>query len=233
MDSRLKVDARAVLFPLFIAVLFLAAWAFRAPLAGVFSSLETLRASVAAAGLWGPALFIGLQALQVVVFFIPGELVQIAGGALFGVAGGTMLSVAGIAVGSAIVFAVSRGLGAAFVALLFGAERTERLGALARTPRAAAAFFLLFAIPGIPKDLLCFVAGLSRMRLLPFLAVSLTARLPGIVGSSFMGDAASGGRMGLLLVLLGVASLLLVLGILFRERIYSFILSIATPGKGR
>jgi uncharacterized membrane protein YdjX (TVP38/TMEM64 family) len=233
MDSRRSFDPRAVLFPLFIASLFLAAWVFRSPLAEVFSSLETLRASVAAAGMWGPALFVALQALQVVVFFIPGELVQLAGGALFGVAAGTLLSVAGIAVGSVVVFSVSRALGAAFVAAIFGGERTARLGGLARSPRAAAAFFLLFAIPGIPKDLLCFVAGLSRMRLASFLAVSLVARLPGIVGSSVMGDAASEGRLGILFGLLGVASLLFVLGILFRERLYSFILSIATPGKGR
>lgn len=233
MDFRRSFDPRAVFFPLFIAALFLAAWVFRASLSNVFSSLETLRASVAAAGMWGPAFFVALQALQVVVFFIPGELVQIAGGALFGVAAGTLLSLAGIAVGSVVVFAVSRALGAAFVAAIFGKERTARLGGLARSPRAAAAFFLLFAIPGIPKDLLCFVAGLSRMRLTSFLAVSLVARLPGIVGSSVMGDAASEGRLGILFGILGVASLLFVLGILFREKLYSFILSIATPGKGR
>lgn len=232
MGERRHIGPRATLFPLFLVALAAVAWAFRAPLAAVFSSADAIRSAVARAGAWGPLLFVLLQVLQVLLFFIPGELVQIAGGWLFGVLLGTLLSVVGIGLGSLAVFSVSRLLGAGFVSALLGAARTERLGALMRTPRASAALFALFLIPGVPKDLLCFVAGLSKLRLGVFLGVSLAARLPGILGSSLMGAAVAAGKTSLVVLIFLLAAALAVLGVAFRDRLYLF-LSRATPGRGR
>lgn len=221
-----------VAFPLVVVALLGAAFAFRDLLLPVFGSAKGLRAAVEGAGPWGPALFVGLQIVQVVVFVLPGEIVQIAGGYLFGALEGTLLSVLGIAIGSMLDFAAARLLGTRFVAALFGNEKLERFDALMASKRAEVSFFLLFVIPGIPKDLLCFVGGLSAMRPATFLAVSMIGRLPGIAGSAVMGAAASDGRPGLFAAVALVAAVLFVAGLLARDSIHDAVSSIAR-GKGR
>ncbi|HCM27080.1 MAG: hypothetical protein A2Z99_11570 [Treponema sp. GWB1_62_6] len=193
-----------------------------------FGSSERLVQAVASTGPWGPFVFVLFQALQVVVFFLPGEIAQIAGGYLFGVARGTALSLLGIGIGSALDFLVARSLGRRFVAVLFGRPRLERFESILSSPRAAAAFFLLFVIPGIPKDLLCFVAGLSAIRVFPFLAISLIGRLPGIAGSSLMGAAVSDGKGGLFIAVALVAAFLFAAGVLMRERVHALAIRYAS-----
>lgn len=197
-----------------------AAWIFRGRLFAVFSSADRVRAAVEGAGAWSVVAFIALQVVQVVVFIIPGEFVQIAGGWIFGAALGSLYSSLGIALGSMFNFALARLFGRRFVAALFGLKALDRFDCIVRSRRAAGAFFLLFAIPGLPKDALCFVAGLSGMRPLAFAAVSMLGRLPGIVGSSIMGQAVSDGRYGLLAAIAVGAAALFLLGAVFKDRLH-------------
>ncbi len=216
-----------MLFPLFLVGSLGVAWIYRELLWAVFSSASAVRDTVEAAGNWGIALFIALQFLQVVVFVIPGEIVQIAGGWLFGMAEGSLFSAVGICAGSLANFAVARIFGRRFVETLFGFRTLDRFEGINRSRRAAVSFFVLFVVPGIPKDALCFVAGLTSMRPLTFVAVSMVGRLPGIVGSSVMGKAAFDGRYALFAAVAVAATLLFILGALFKERIHDLAASLA------
>jgi uncharacterized membrane protein YdjX (TVP38/TMEM64 family) len=192
---------------------------YRRELWELFSAPEKLRAWVSAFGVAAPLVFVGLQALQVVVFVIPGEVPQIAGGYLFGALPGAALSVAGIAAGSAASFWLARALGVPFVRALFDPKHVERLRSLAASPRSRIVFFLLFVIPGIPKDILCYAAGLSSMRFAAFMFASLLGRLPGILGSAVMGNAAAGRKWVVAGVVGGGALVLFVVGYALRDRI--------------
>jgi uncharacterized membrane protein YdjX (TVP38/TMEM64 family) len=193
----------------------------------LFSSTEGLRTWVATTGALAPLVFVAVQALQVVVFIIPGEVPQIAGGYLFGPWLGSLLSIVGILAGSAIDFYLARLAGTPFVRALFPGDQVDRLGRLLGSRGARVAFFLLFLIPGIPKDILCYVAGLSPMRFPFFVGASTIGRLPGIVGSAFIGDAAAARRWPLVIGL-GVASVVLfVAGWLLRESIQRWIEGVA------
>jgi uncharacterized membrane protein YdjX (TVP38/TMEM64 family) len=228
-----KIPLSALAFPLFICAVVGGAWVGRGALYALFASSERLRATVDASGAWGPLVFIALQVFQVVVFMIPGEIAQIAGGYLFGVVNGTLLSVIGIALGSLLDFAAARLLGQRFVVALFGKDKLESFDRIRTSPRSELIFFLLFVIPGIPKDLLCFVAGLSALHPLAFLAVSMVGRLPGIVGSSVMGAAAADGRGGIFVGVALVAVVLFVAGIFGRDRIHEVLSSLARGRPGR
>lgn len=61
-------------------------------------------------------------------------------------------------------------------------------------PRARLGFFLLFVVPGIPKDVLCYFGGIAPLRFVPFMFLSMAGRLPAIVGSTIMGDPAREGN---------------------------------------
>jgi uncharacterized membrane protein YdjX (TVP38/TMEM64 family) len=232
-----RLDARRILalagFPLLLAAIAVPVVVWRRELWGLFSSTEGLRAWVAGTGALAPLVFVAIQALQVIVFIIPGEVPQIAGGYLFGPWLGSLLSIGGILVGSTIDFFLARFAGTPFVRALFPADQVDRLGRLLGTRGARVAFFLLFLIPGIPKDILCYVAGLSPMRFLFFAGASTLGRLPGIVGSAFIGDAAAARRWPLVIGLGAGAVVLFVAGWLLREPIQRWIEGMAARRRAR
>lgn len=226
-----RLDARRIAaiagFPLLIAAIAAPVVIWRRELWQLFTSAGRLRDWVAATGALAPLVFIAVQALQVVVFVIPGEVPQIAGGYLFGPWRGTLLSVCGILIGSTVDFFIARWAGTPFVRALFPGDRVDRLGRLLEGRGARAAFFLLFLIPGIPKDILCYVAGLSPMRFPFFAGASTLGRLPGILGSAFIGEAAAARRWPLV-VGLGAASVaLFAAGWLLREPVQRWIEGLA------
>ena len=194
---------------------------FRPEIWPMFATPEATRAWVAGWGVAAPLVFVGAQIVQVVIFVIPGETVQIAGGYLFGFWAGALLTILGIGIGSMANFALARFLGLPFAARFFRRESLEKLNRVAGSSRAQIGFFLLFVIPGIPKDVLCYVAGLSRMRLPFFLAVSLLGRLPGILGSVLIGSSAAEKKWVLSITIFVVACALFAVGFLLRDRIQS------------
>jgi uncharacterized membrane protein YdjX (TVP38/TMEM64 family) len=206
-------------YPLLITAILLVGFVFRAQLLDIFSTPEQLKSWIRASGILAPLAFLVAQAFQVIVFFIPGEVPQIAGGYLFGVWLGSLLSTLGILLGSTVSFLLSRFLGVPFVYALFPPGQVNRARHVSGSPRAKMSFFLLFLIPGIPKDILCYVAGLTPMRLPIFLLISTLGRLPGILGSALMGDAAAEKRWLLAGLLFSASVLLFLLGFIFRERI--------------
>jgi uncharacterized membrane protein YdjX (TVP38/TMEM64 family) len=229
------MKARKVLsliaFPALFAVLLVLALVFRQQLLGLFRSPDSFRSWVQSTGPIAPLVFVGLQAAQVVVFFIPGEIPQVAGGYLFGVWQGSLLSLAGITLGASLNFLMARLLGLPFVYTLFGQQSVHRVWRIAESSRARLAFFLFFLIPGVPKDVLCYVAGLSSLRLAPFLLYSTLGRLPGVIGSALIGEAAADRRWLLAGSILFAAAALFGLGFMFRRRIQAFLESLARRGR--
>lgn len=229
METKRPSWATFLAFPLFIGLLLVLAFLFRDHLLPVFRDRESIRAWIESRGAWGEAAFIGLQFIQVVVFIIPGEIVQVAGGYVYGFWKGGLLSLLGILAGSVANFYVGRALGRPFVEAVFKKDRVASIEKVTISGRGAAGFFLLFAIPGIPKDALCYVAGISRLGILAFLAISALGRLPGILGSAFMGSAAYDGSYRAALLVLAVASVLFFVGLFFKEKIQDALASFLRP----
>jgi len=220
-----------IAFPLLFVLIFLFVFIFRQQLMNIFSSPEKLKAWLKSGRILTPLLFIGLQALQVVVFIIPGEVPQIAGGYLFGIWDGILLSITGIAAGSIISFYLARILGVPFIHSIFKPEKVKKTEEIIVSSRSKLAFFLLFLIPGIPKDILCYIAGLSPMKIYTFLIISTAGRLPGIIGSVLMGDAAAGKRWLFAGIIFTVAVVLFFIGFIYRERLEQWISSLSHKSK--
>jgi uncharacterized membrane protein YdjX (TVP38/TMEM64 family) len=219
-------------FPLLLAALFVPVIVFRREIWGLFTSTQRLQDWVSSSGPVAPLVFIGIQAIQVIVFVIPGEVPQIAGGFLFGAWLGTALSVAGILAGSTVTFFLARALGVPFVHALFPEDQVRKIEKLLGSRSSRLVFFLLFLIPGIPKDILCYVAGLSPMRFWFFMAASFAGRLPGILGSAMIGEAAAGKKWVLVGVVGGAALLLFGAGVLLRRRIEEWLTRMAERRRG-
>jgi uncharacterized membrane protein YdjX (TVP38/TMEM64 family) len=220
-------------FPLLFLLLLVLTVVFWGELWTLFNSPEALREWIRNTGVIAPLVFVAVQAFQVIFFFIPGEIPQVAGGYMFGLWTGTLLSLVGITLGATFNFVISRLLGVPFVSVLFSPEKVERARRITRSPKVRLSFFLFFLIPGIPKDILCYVAGLSVMRLHFFLLFSTLGRLPGILGSALIGDAAADRRWILAGTIFFIAVVLFIFGFLFRERIQRLLEELGRRRKGR
>jgi len=128
-------------------------------------------------GVLAPVIFIGLQALQVIIAPIPGELTGILGGYLFGQWVGLLYSTIGLTLGSLVAFAVGRWLGARYVRKLVSADIWRKMGFIVEA-EGAILCFIIFLIPGLPKDMACYLFGLSPMPFWIFAVVSTLGRIP-------------------------------------------------------
>lgn len=147
------------------------------------------RAWVNGHGIWGRLAFVGMMFFQVVVAFIPGEPLEIAAGYAFGFWEGTFLCLTGAFLGGLFVFLFVRNWGIRAVEVFFPREKILNLKFLRDKKKRDALTFLLFLIPGTPKDVLTYCAGLTDMPLSTWLLISTVARIPSVVTSTVGGDA--------------------------------------------
>lgn len=184
-----------------------------------FRHPHKLRERVASYGNFGPLVFIGLQVLQIVVFVIPGEVVQAVGGSVFGTWVGLFYCLVGAALGSSIAFLLAKWLGRPFVRAIIKPKDFAKLDNILNHKQGIITTFLLFLIPGIPKDALCYIAGLTPMHFLVFVIVSCIARLPGMFLSTYFGAEFSNRSYANLIILASIAVLAMILGLIFHKRI--------------
>ncbi len=162
----------------------------------------------------GRLIYVGVQILQVFIAFIPGEVVEIAGGLAFGAIEGMLLSLLGVAIGSSVIFMLTKTLGMRFVELFVSREKINELRFIRNGRNLEWLVFYVFFIPGTPKDLLTYVVGLTRMKLVPFLLISLLARVPSVLSSTWGGDAIMNGQYTKAIIIFGVALVFSVIGLL-------------------
>ena len=152
---------------------------------------ELFRQWVDGLGLWGKGAYVGMCLLQVVVAIIPGEPLEICGGYAFGGLWGSVLCMLGLFLGSVIVFWLVRKLGQPMAEIFFPPEKLEKLHFLKHSPKRNFLFWLIFTVPGTPKDLLCYFAGLTDISWGTWLLLCSVGRLPSVltstVGGSFLG----------------------------------------------
>ena len=173
---------------LFCVILVLLTLFFTKILAPYLDSPERLRMFLDSYGWKGYLILFGLQCLQVVVALIPGEVIEIGAGYAFGAIEGTLVCLAGVAVSSALIFMLVKKIGVSLVEIFISREKINELRFINNEKKLKRLVFLLFFIPGTPKDVLTYFVGLSSLRLSDFLLISMIARVPSVVSSTISGQ---------------------------------------------
>ncbi len=156
----------------------------------------------------GALIFMGVCVIQVVIALIPGEAVEIAAGLIFGSLWGTVLCLVGITLGSVIVILLVRKFGRKFVESLYPREKIDSLPILNDRKKRNATIFLLFLIPGTPKDLITYIIGLTEVSVPMYILLTTAARVPSILMSTLGGDAFSEGEILKAIVIFGIAAII-------------------------
>lgn len=188
----------------------------------IYSSSDKLSKFLQHLGPYSPAVFVLLQVLQVIAAPFPGELTGVAGGFVYGETVGFILSTVGLSLGSWVAFELASILGRPFVERFVRAEVLQKFNFLT-TRTGTLICFVLFLFPGFPKDYLCYVLGLSRMRLGIFLLVSVFGRMPGTYLLTVQGATLRNEEYQVF-VWIAVASLaVLAVAYLYRNQIYDWL----------
>ena len=133
-------------------------------------------------------IYIILQIAQIVISVLPGQFFQLAAGYLYTFWPALLFSCIGAFLGTTITFWLAKGLGSDFVHIFFEKDKTEDYVKRLNSKKAYTIVFLLYAIPGIPKDVVSYAAGLSEMKYKPFIILSTIGRIPGMMGSIIIGS---------------------------------------------
>lgn len=191
------------------------------PLVKMLSSEEgrlELQAMIEADLAWGIVIYLVLQILQVLIAIIPGGVIQILGGVLFGGVWGTFLCIGGILLGTFIVYVLVKKFGKPLVEAFFDEKVVTKFSFLQDSKKLELAIFILFLIPGIPKDLLTYVAPLTKIKMSSFLILSTLARIPAIIMSTVFGSTLSNGNIVAAIIIFAIVACLGIVGILYKDR---------------
>lgn len=169
-------------------------------------------------------MFILVQVIQVIIFIIPGELVEIGAGYLFGTTMGSIYSILGIAIGSAVSFMIARFLGYDFVKKVVPKQMFNTLkDFINKDERSGTVLFLLFFIPGTPKDALAYFAGITPISYMKFILISMFARLPAIVFSAYIGANIGDQNYTLAIIVAVISGMFFLVGFIYRFKILRWI----------
>lgn len=171
------------------------------------------------AGFLAPLVFVLLMALQIVIAILPGGPLEITAGMLFGGVWGTILTVLGMFLGTLTVYGLVRRFGTKLVDLVIPEQKRKRFAILEDQEKLAFWVFVLFLIPGIPKDLLTYIVPLTDMSGKQFLTLSILARFPAMVASVLMGSSFTKGRYWLCIVIACIGAIAVFAGFCAKHKI--------------
>ena len=189
------------------------------PLIQFVQEPERFRAWVDQQGVWAPLAFLGMIVLQIVVAIIPGEPLEIAAGYAFGAWEGTLLCLVGAFVGRTVVFLLVRRFGTRAVEVFFPLEKLQTLEVLQNKRRLSFWVFFLFFLPGTPKDVLCYLVGLTKLPLKAWLIISAIAPIPSIITSTIGGNALGMGDYAFAILVFILTAVISGLGLLIYRRV--------------
>ena len=154
-------------------------------------------------GIKGVFSIIGLMVIQIFLPILPGEPVEILAGMSYGPIGGLFVIFFGAFLSSLIIFFAVRKFGKSFIYSFVSKEKIEKLEnskMFSNPKKIYAILFILFFIPGTPKDLFVYLAGLLPIKPVKFLLISTFARFPSIISSTIAGSSLVVGNWTVIIV---------------------------------
>lgn len=163
------------------------------------------------------------QCLQIIICIIPGQGLQFAIGYFYGIPIGFLLSIVGALMGSIITYYLAKVLGHDALHLFFGKDKVQNMIKQLNSKKATIIIFFIFLIPGVPKDLCNYAAGISEMNLKPFLVISMVGRSAGILGSVVIGHMIDSKNYIIAIIIAIIALILFIVGIKYHKKINAYL----------
>ena len=184
-------------------------------------SLDKFRDYIISLGSFGSVVLIFFQMLQTVIAPIPGEVIQVAGGYIYGVTFGVIYSTLGLLLGAIIAFYFTRLIGTPFIKKLINKKNSQWMADIMDSKKFSAILFIVFLVPGLPKDFLIYVAGLTPINPLKFFGILLISRFPWLLASVSIGSNLHYGNYISTIIVSLIALVSFILGICYKDKLIS------------
>lgn len=194
MSKNNKVKIFKIILTIMVLILIIGIIAYLFPVTKNLSSLEgqvAFKQKVEDSGILGMLSLFGLQVAQIFLIIVPGEPIEILAGMCYGGLLGTVFIMISAFIISTTIFLLVRKFGKKFVYSFCSEERVKKIenSKLFNNPKKIEMIMLiLFLIPGTPKDLLVYIAGLLPIKPLRFILISSIARFPSVISSTLAGE---------------------------------------------
>lgn len=223
IDVRRKALRRRVLIGLVAAasITALLCWQYLPGLLAWLADARAVRAFVSDHAFVSRLAMLGINIVQVLLAFLPGEPVELASGYAFGFWEGTALCLVASGLATSMIYWATRRWGWKLVGLFFDRSLFDRFSWLKSAKRLELIMLIVFLIPGTPKDFLTYFAGLTNMRFLPVVLIATFGRIPSIVTSTIAASAVGSGNWPLVACTLVASAFLLAVGGLMYRRLRS------------
>ena len=185
------------------------------PMMGLIKDPQALKSSLEGYGVLGKGIMAGVMALQVVFVFLPGEVIEVLSGLLYGPIVGMFICLVGAALGSIVIYYFVKCLGFKFIDRFIGRKKLEEVQFLQNSEKLNMILFVIFFIPGTPKDIITYFIPLTNMKLSTFLIITTIARIPSVITSTISGNAIGMKQYELSLLVFGVTGILSLIGLYY------------------
>lgn len=214
MSKNNKVKIFKIILTIMVLILIIGIIAYLFPVTKNLSSLEgqvAFKQKVEDSGILGMLSLFGLQVAQIFLIIVPGEPIEILAGMCYGGLWGTVFIMISAFIISTTIFLLVRKFGKQFVYSFCSEERVKKIenSKLFNNPKKIEMIMLiLFLIPGTPKDLLVYIAGLLPIKPLRFILISSIARFPSVISSTLAGENLAVGDWKMSIILYAIVFIL-------------------------
>lgn len=191
----------------------------------LFSSQIKIKKFILDFGILAPIIFVLLTAIQVLIIPIPGQAIGIASGFIFGPIMGTILSMLGLIIGSYLAFILARKLGRPFVEKILNRETLKKFDKIS-SENGIFALFLIYLFPALPDDAICYVAGLTKIKIKTLVLISAIGRLPGFLVLNLVGAGMASANPANSLILFSILLFVSLILFLFKNKLEKFTLNL-------
>ena len=188
----------------------------------LYQDHEEFKRIISSYGAYAPLAYILLQILQVVIAPIPGGAIEFLGGVIFGVKAGFIYSMIGLILGAWLAFSLARIFEKVAVEK-FVSEQTRKKFDYLVEHEGVILSFILFVIPGFPKDALCYILGLTPMHLGIFLIISTIGRIPGTLMACLQGAKALEHQYNLFIILSVISAGVILVFYIYHDKIHHLV----------
>ena len=206
---------KKLIYQLFIAILVMAiiCLLLYKPFEHLLNNPETLKNELSQLGHWGKLILILMMTIQVVFVFLPGEIIEVASGFCYGTFEGMAICLLGAILGTIIIFWLVERYGIKFVNKFYNQEKLNEIYFLKNKKNIELIIFIIFFIPGTPKDILTYFAPFTRIKLSTFLLITTVARIPSIITSTIGGNALSNQNYHFTITVFIITGIISILGL--------------------
>lgn len=184
------------------------------PLENFLNDPTVLKQQLDKLGNWGKLFLVLTMSLQIVLVFLPGEIIEVASGFCYGTFEGMFICLLGAVIGTIIIYSIVNKYGIKLVNKFFDSNQINEITFLKKEKHLEVIIFIIFFIPGTPKDILTYLAPFTKIPMSSFILITTIARIPSVITSTIGGNALSNQDYHFTLLVFIITAIISIIGLL-------------------